>query len=66
MRQRWATIERKLHRAEEKRQSQLKIKAKKAHEEEAKVTFRIFRLLSFCPDLRPKNFCSESRHKFQH
>ncbi|XP_041368971.1 S phase cyclin A-associated protein in the endoplasmic reticulum-like [Gigantopelta aegis] len=37
MRQRWATIERKLHRAEEKRQSQLKIKSKKAHEEEAKA-----------------------------
>ncbi|XP_048254024.1 S phase cyclin A-associated protein in the endoplasmic reticulum-like [Haliotis rufescens] len=37
MRQRRVTITRKLQRAEVKRQSQLKIKAKKAHEEEAKA-----------------------------
>ena len=37
MRQNKTLLEHKLQRAEEKRQSQLKLKARKAHEEEAKV-----------------------------
>lgn len=42
MRQSKTLLEHKLQRAEEKRQLQLKLKAQKAHEEEAKVGLYLF------------------------